>query len=103
MPLLDTRKEHDLTGTLVADLVLQLLSYVAETERRFIKQRQAEGIAAAKARGVRFGPPEREKPENYGEVMKKYLVRSISAREAARQMGVARSTLGKWVENEKLL
>lgn len=54
MPLLDTRKEHDLTGTLVADLVLQLLSYVAETERRFIKQRQAEGIAAARARGVRF-------------------------------------------------
>ena len=67
MPLLDTRQSRDLTGTLIADIVLQLLSYVAQTEREFIRQRQAEGIAAAKARGVRFGrlgrtkrsPPER--------------------------------------------
>ena len=57
MPLLDTRSNRDLTGTLIADIVLQLLSYVAETERAFIKQRQREGIAAAKARGQRFGPP----------------------------------------------
>jgi len=55
MPLLDTRQGRDLTGTLIADIVLQLLSYVAQTEREFIKQRQAEGIAAAKARGVKFG------------------------------------------------
>ena len=55
MPLLDTRSNRDLTGTLIADIVLQLLSYVAQTEREFIRQRQAEGIAAAKARGVRFG------------------------------------------------
>ena len=55
MPLLDTRTKNDLTGTLIADIVLQLLSYVAQTEREFIRQRQAEGIAAAKARGVRFG------------------------------------------------
>ena len=55
MPLLDTRQGRDLTGTLIADIVLQLLSYVAQTEREFIKQRQAEGIAAAKAKGVRFG------------------------------------------------
>ena len=55
MPLLDTRQGRDLTGTLIADIVLQLLSYVAQTEREFIKRRQAEGIAAAKARGVRFG------------------------------------------------
>ena len=62
MPLLDTRSNRDLTGTLIADIVLQLLSYVAETERTFIRQRQAEGIAAAKARGVRFGP----KPIEHG-------------------------------------
>lgn len=55
MPLLDTRQGRDLTGTLIADIVLQLLSYVAQTEREFIKKRQAEGIAAAKAKGVRFG------------------------------------------------
>ena len=55
MPLLDTRRSRDLTGTLIADIVLQLLSYVAQTEREFIRQRQAEGIAAAKARGVKFG------------------------------------------------
>ena len=57
MPLLDTRRSRDLTGTLIADIVLQLLSYVAQTEREFIHQRQAEGIAAAKARGVKFGRP----------------------------------------------
>ena len=55
MPLLDTRRSRDLTGTLIADIVIQLLSYVAQTEREFIRQRQAEGIAAAKARGVKFG------------------------------------------------
>ena len=59
MPLLDTRKNRDLTGTLIADIVLQLLSYVAQTEREFIHQRQAEGIAVAKAQGVRFGRPHR--------------------------------------------
>ena len=62
MPLLDTRQGRDLTGTLIADIVLQLLSYVAQTEREFIRQRQAEGIAAAKARGVSFGRKPREKP-----------------------------------------
>ena len=62
MPLLDTRTKNDLTGTLIADIVLQLLSYVAQTEREFIRQRQAEGIAAAKARGVRFGRKALEPP-----------------------------------------
>ena len=63
MPLLDTRRNRDLTGTLIADIVLQLLSYVAQTEREFIHQRQAEGIAAAKARGVKFGRPRKVLPE----------------------------------------
>lgn len=65
MPLLDTRRNRDLTGTLIADIVLQLLSYVAQTEREFIRQRQAEGIAVAKAQGVRFGRPPLEKPEDF--------------------------------------
>ena len=102
MPLLDTRRERDLTGMLISDIVLQLLSYMAETERQFIRKRQAEGIAAARARGVKFGPPERNKPENYDEVMCEYLAGDISGREAARKMGVARSTLKKWTEKEKV-
>ena len=65
MPLLDTRQGRDLTGTLIADIVLQLLSYVAQTEREFIKRRQAEGIAIAKAKVVHFGPKPMEKPSNY--------------------------------------
>lgn len=68
MPLLDPRKKRDLTGTLIADIVLQLLSYVAQTEREFIHQRQAEGIAVAKAQGVRFGRPPLERPESFPEV-----------------------------------
>ena len=101
MPLLDTRKEHDLTGTLVADLVLQLLSYVAETERRFIKQRQAEGIAAARARGVRFGPAPMEKPVSYASVMEQHRQGIISGRAAAKLMGVSRGTFMKWLAQEK--
>ena len=65
MPLLDTRQGRDLTGTLIADIVLQLLSYVAQTEREFIRQRQAEGIAAARRNGVRFGPPPKARGEDY--------------------------------------
>ncbi len=68
MPLLDTREGRDLTGTLVADIVLQLLSYVAQTEREFLRQRQAEGIAAAKERGVRFGPARIPMPEGFDEL-----------------------------------
>ena len=65
MPLLDTRQSRDLTGTLIADIVLQLLSYVAQTEREFIRQRQAEGIAVAKQQGVRFGRKPMERPPAY--------------------------------------
>lgn len=66
MPLLDTRRGKDLMGTFLSDIVLQVLSFVAENERENIRQRQAEGIAAAKARGVRFGRPEKELPDNFG-------------------------------------
>ena len=76
MPLLDTRRNRDLTGTLIADIVLQLLSYVAQTEREFIHQRQAEGIAAAKARGVKFGRPRKVLPE--GSAKSKHVGRAAS-------------------------
>ena len=97
MPLLDTRRNRDLTGTLIADIVLQLLSYVAQTEREFIHQRQAEGIAVAKAQGVRFGRPPLEKPENFPAVQTAWQKKEISAREAARRLGVTHKTFLRWV------
>ena len=96
MPLLDTRQGRDLTGTLIADIVLQLLSYVAEQERSFIRQRQAEGIAAAKARGQKFGPPEKVKPENLGDYVSRWSNGSISARQAARELQITHTTFLKW-------
>ena len=83
MPLLDTRQGRDLTGTLIADIVLQLLSYVAQTEREFIRRRQAEGIAAARARGVRFGAPPKEKPAAYAALAQAWRQGEISSRRAA--------------------
>ena len=97
MPLLDTRQGRDLTGTLIADIVLQLLSYIAQTEREFIRQRQAEGIAAAKARGVQFGRHPREKPENYNTVLAQWQEGAITAHRAALFLGVDRKTFLKWV------
>jgi DNA invertase Pin-like site-specific DNA recombinase len=99
IPLLDTRqKERDLTGTFIADLVLQILSYVAQTEREFIRQRQAEGISAAKARGVRFGRPALEKPAAFQEVRETWERGEISAREAGRRLGVDYKTFQAWVK-----
>lgn len=92
MPLLDTRKGKDLMGTFIADLVLQILSFVAETERRNIKQRQAEGIAAAKARGVSFGRPPRLLPENFETVCAKWKAGEISGTKAARECNMPAST-----------
>lgn len=96
MPLLDTRRNRDLTGTLIADIVLQLLSYVAQTEREFIRQRQAEGIAVAKAQGVRFGRPPLEKPEDFPAVQTAWQKKEISAREAARRLSVTHKTFLRW-------
>ena len=98
MPLLDTRQGKDLTGTLIADIVLQLLSYVAQTEREFIRQRQAEGIAAAKAKGVHFGRRPREKPDNFPSVYSNWCRGDISARAAARLLGIDRKTFTKWAK-----
>lgn len=100
MPLLNTEGEKDLTNTLISEIVLQLLSYVAETEREFIRQRQAEGIAAAKARGVHFGRLEKERPENYGCVLQMWSNKEISAREAGRRLSVTHNTFLKWAHND---
>lgn len=98
MPLLDTRqrKDGDLTGAFIADLVLQILAYVAQTEREFNRQRQAEGIAAAKARGVRFGRRPLERPQTYEDVLKAYKAMQCTAREAAAELGVAHTTFLRW-------
>lgn len=99
IPLLDTRQNRNLTGTLIADIVLQLLSYVAQTEREFIHQRQAEGIAAARQRGVRFGPPCKERPANYEACLAAWQEGEISAREAARRLHIAHKTFLRWAMN----
>lgn len=101
MPLLDTRQGRDLTGVLIADIVLQLLSYVAQTEREFIHQRQMEGIAAAKERNVRFGRPECVKPDNFQEIYKLWKNKKITACKAADLLGVSRSTFMKWVQSQQ--
>ena len=100
MPLLDTRQGRDLTGMLIADIVLQLLSYVAQTEREFNRQRQAEGIAAAKARGVHFGRNFKDRGENYGSVMAAWKRGELSDRAAARELGVAHGTFQRWRKAE---
>ncbi len=96
MPLLDTRRGKDLMGTFLADIVLQVLSFVAENERDNIRKRQAEGIAAAKARGVRFGRPPRALPEKFGVIREMWLVGKISGSAAARECGMALSTFRYW-------
>lgn len=90
MPLLDTRAQgRDLTGTFIADLVLQILSYVAQTERENIRQRQAEGIAAAKAKGVTFGPDRTPPPPGFDEARVDYEAGRLTVREAAKRAGMA--------------
>lgn len=99
MPLLDTRQSrNDLTGVFVADLVLQILSYVAQTEREFIKQRQAEGIAAAKLKGVQFGRPPKKRPDGFNEVFELWKEKKISARAAAARLGIDHNTFTSWAK-----
>ncbi len=92
MPLLDTRRCRDLMGTFIADLVLQILSFVAQNERENIRRRQAEGIAAAKARGVKFGRPERPLPDNFQDVRKEWRDKKITLRQAAKACGMPAGT-----------
>ncbi len=101
MPLLDTGQNgRDLTNTFVADLVLQILSYVAETERENIKQRQMEGIAAAKLRGVQFGRPRKEVPPAFFQVKDAWSKRLITSRQAAKELGIAQDTFLRWTRGE---
>ena len=93
MPLLDTRRGKDLLGTFLSDIVLQVLSFVAENERDNIRSRQREGIEAAKERGVRFGRPVLPVPEDFEEIVKTWKSGEITTAEAARQCGFSRSTL----------
>lgn len=98
MPLLDTRVvKGDLTGVFISDIVLQLLSYIAQVERENTKQRQAEGIAAAKARGVKFGRPKIEKPPSFYRIKRAFLAGHMTRRQAAEYLGVSCSTFDKWV------
>lgn len=92
MPILDTRRDKNLLGTFISDIVLALLSYVAENERINIKQRQAEGIAAAKARGVKFGRPPVPLPDNFYEVHKQWRDKKLTLKQAAKACNLATST-----------
>ena len=106
MPLLDTRRGKDLLGTFISDLVLQLLSFVAENERTNIKQRQAEGIAAAKAKGIRFGRLPKPLPDNFHEAYQRWKQGEITGTAAAKECGMPLSTFryrAEIYENAKLL
>ena len=106
MPLLDTRRGQDLMGTFLSDIVLQVLSFVAENERTNIRQRQAEGIAAAQARGVRFGRPPAPLPENFHQLYQQWKNGKITGTAAAKRCGMPLSTFryrAEIYENAKLL
>ncbi|MCM1045673.1 MAG: recombinase family protein [Candidatus Gastranaerophilales bacterium] len=92
MPLLDTRRGKDLMGTFLSDIVLQVLSFVAENERTNIRQRQKEGIEAAKVRGVNFGRPRKQEQEDFRQIYRRWTAQEISAREAASLCKISRST-----------
>ena len=96
MPLLDTRRGKDLLGTFIADLVLQILSFAAESERTNIRKRQAEGIAAAKTRGVKFGRPYKELPVDFREIKARWECGELSARAAGKELRITHSTFLYW-------
>ena len=103
MPLLDTRNGKDLMGTFIADLVLQILSFVAQSERENIKKRQAQGIAAAKARGVRFGRPEAPVPENFGAIVAAWEKGELPLSDAVRQCRVSEATFYRRLRELRLV
>jgi DNA invertase Pin-like site-specific DNA recombinase len=100
MPILDTAKNKDLLGTLISDLVLQLLSYVAQNERENIRQRQAEGIAAAKARGIKFGRPGIKYPENYKEILQDWACGKIQRVEVMDKLNISKTTFYRLLKIE---
>lgn len=101
MPLLDTRRGKDLMGTFLSDIVLQLLSFVAENERKNIKQRQKEGIEAAKLRGVQFGRPKKPVPENFEQICVKWMAKEISGEAAAKLCNITKATFYRRAEELK--
>lgn len=102
MPLLDTRQSKNLMGTFVADLVLQILSFAAQNERESIKRRQAEGIAAARERGVKLGRPAAASPENFGEIVLLWQQKRLSARQAASMCGISEATFYRRLKKYRL-
>ncbi len=102
MPLLDTRNGKDLMGTFIADLVLQILSFVAENERENIRKRQQQGIIAAKARGVRFGRPESPIPDDFGEIIKKWEKGYITVDAAIQKCGMSQATFYRRLREYRL-
>lgn len=102
MPLLDTRQGKDLMGTFIADLVLQILSFVAQNERENIKKRQAQGIAAAKAQGIKFGRPEKEIPEDFGKIVREWEQKRLPLSEAVKQCNMSEATFYRRLREYRL-
>ena len=102
MPLLDIRQGKDLMGTFIADLVLQILSFVAQNEREKIRERQTQGIAAAKARGVRFGRPEKRPPENFPELVRKWEKKQISLDQILKECDLSEATFYRRLREMRL-
>ncbi len=103
MPLLDTRNGKDLMGTFIADLVLQILSFVAQSERENIKKRQAEGIAAAKAKGVKFGRPEIDVPDDFGKIIKQWEQKRLPFSEVLKICNMSEATFYRRLREYRLL
>ena len=103
MPMLDTRNGKDLMGTFIADLVLQILSFVAQSERENIKKRQTEGIAAAKAKGVKFGRPEKEVPDDFGKIVRAWEQKKLPLEEVLKKFGMSEATFYRRLREYRLL
>lgn len=103
MPLLDTRNGKDLMGTFISDLVLQILSFVAQNERENIKKRQAEGIAAAKARGVRFGRPEKAAPDDFGKIVEAWEQKKLPFADALEMCDMSEATFYRRLREYRLI
>ena len=103
MPLLDTRTHRDLLGTFISDLVLQVLSFVAQSERENIRQRQAEGIAVAKAKGVKFGRPEKRPPDNFGELVRKWERKQLDLSQVLEMCDCKETTFYKMLREYRIM
>ena len=103
MPMLDTRNGKDLMGTFIADLVLQILSFVAQSERENIKKRQTEGIAAAKAKGVKFGRPEKEVPDDFGKIVRAWEQKKLPFAEVLKKCSMSEATFYRRLREYRLI